>query len=465
MTEYEYMDVLVRWEEKRNMFSWKIYDFAIWEYVRFGILSIVLRKLKGSEEKYFYSYIKENNAPKFIGTVNEIPKKILKHKDVLVVNTPSRVEIDGMYVSRFIDKMLEYCEYSYYVLERETSDDISKFLTRNIIRYNPDNFAYKKNENKYINSKCDKLIRLLERDFSIELDFLERKYIKDNIYSVIQNRKVHKNYYKVLLRQIRPKVIVVVSAAEQTKRYLIEVAKEMGIITVEYLHGFTDACCLEEYYGKKHNLKSYADYIWFYGRSSFDTYRLPIKDENLKSIGSGYHNWRIENIEKLDKITEKKLILVISDFSKEGLDILAVEIAEMASDEYIVMFKLHPGERNWRTKYPILVESKVKVVGLEGNSDIYQYLYSASYIIGSVSTALSEAVELDNNIYIYTKCANSISSEYLCKNGSAEKVDSAEMFMEKIKSCNKQSRKSLYEANPIDRMNKELDILINREVR
>lgn len=455
------MDLLVEWEEKRNMFSWKIYDMEVWEYIRFGTLSIVLKKIKNNGEKYFYHYIPENNAKKFIGVTAEIPRKLLKHKDLLIVNTPSRVLIDGKYVSRFIDKMFECCNKSYYVLERESPDDIGKCITKNVIRYEPNNFAYQRIENDYINSKFEKLIRVLEKDFKLSFDTKEKNYIKDNIYSVIQNRKIHKNYYKVLLKQIRPKVIVVVSAAEQTKRYLIETAKEMGIVTVEYDHAFTMACSLENYFLKRHNLKSYADYKWAYGKSVIESYKLPIESKNIISVGNGYHNWRIKNIKKQKKITEKKLILVISDFVLSGLAELAAEIANKVSDEYVVMFKLHPGEVDWRNKYPVLVGSKVIIPQVKSNNDIYEYIYSAEHIIGSVSTTLSEAIELDSEIYLYTKAPNSIFSENLCLNKAARKIDSADSFIKAMKDDYISSMKSLYENDPIKSMNGELDKLMS----
>lgn len=464
MNEYDYMDLLVEWEEKRNMFSWKIYDMEVWEYVRFGILSIVLRKIKNNNEKFFYNYIQENNAKKFIGVVAELPKKLLKHKELLIVNTPSRVLVDGKYISIYIDKMFEYCNRSYYVLERESPNDISKCITNNVIRYEPNNFAYQKVENDYINSKCKKLISILEKDFKISFDTKEKQYIKDNIYSVIQNRKVHKNFYKVLLKQIKPKVIVIVSAAEQTKRYLIETAKEMGIITVEYDHGISMVCCLENYYFKKHNLKSYVDYTWVYGSSIVESFKnSPIDSQNIKAVGNGYYDWRIENISKQKKITDKKLILVISDFTLSGLAELAVDISNKVSDEYVVMFKLHPGEIDWRNKYPVLVDSKVIIPILKSHNDIYEYIYSASHIIGSLSSALHEAAELDSDIYIYTKAPTSIFSENLYLNKAARKIDSADSFIMAMEDDYVCSRKSLFEHNPVEALNRELDKLIRKK--
>lgn len=463
MNEYEYLDLIVEWEEKRNLFSWKIYDMKVWEYIRFGIHHIVLTKIRNNEEKDFYYYIPENNAKKFIGVASELPKKILKHRELLVVNTPSRILIDGKYVSRFIDKMFEYCNKSYYVLEAESSDDISECITQNVIRYEPNNFAYQKVENNYVNSKCQKLISLLEKDFNISFNANEKRYIKDNIYSVVQNHKVHKNFYKILLKQIRPKVIVVVSAAEQTKRYLIEAAKEMGIITVEYDHAFTMACSTDNYYKKKHNLKSYADYKWTYGKSVIESYKLPIDSNKIRVVGNGYHNWRIENINKQKKITNKKLILVLSDYSdyaSTGLAELAVDIANKVSDEYVVMFKLHPGEVDWRNKYPELRGSKVIIPLLKNHNDIYEYIYSASHIIGSMGSALSEAVELNADIYLYTKAPNSIFSENLYLNKAARKIDSADSFIKAMKDDYVCSRESLYESDPVKSLNRELDKLM-----
>lgn len=462
MNEYEYIDWLAEWEEKRNMFSWKIYNMEVWEYVRFGIMSIVLRKIKNNGENYFYYYIPENKAKKFIGVAAEIPKRILKHKELLIVNTPSRVLIDGKYVSRFIDKMFEYCNKSYYVLETESSYDISECITQNVIRYEPNNFAYQKVENEYVNRKCKKLICVLEKDFKILFDTKEKKYITDNIYSVLQNRKVFKNYYKLLLKQIQPKVIVVVSAAEQSKKYLIETAKEMGIVTVEYEHGMSMSCSLANHYLKKHSLKSYADYMWVYGKSVIDSFKLPIENCNIRAVGNGYHNWRIKNINKVKKITSKKLILVISDYELSGLAELAVEIANKVTDEYVVMFKLHPGEIDWRNKYPILIGSKVIIPQIKVNNDIYEYIYSANHIIGSVSTALSEAVELNSDIYIYTIAPNSIFSENLCLNKAARKIDCADSFIKAMEDSYTCSRKTLYEDNPIAVLNSELEKIINK---
>lgn len=115
-----------------------------------------------------------------------------------------------------------------------------------------------KNEN--IDLKINRFIEIIEHDFKINLTLNDRNSISKNIYSVVYNRKNFKLYYKLLLNIIRPKIIIIIGAALQYNRYLIEAAKEMGIPTVEYEHGFNNALGMEAYYSKLYDIGSTVDY-------------------------------------------------------------------------------------------------------------------------------------------------------------------------------------------------------------
>lgn len=460
------IDKYIMWEERHNLFEWKMHGVKVWEYIRFAVFEIINYHLRDGRFRYYYYYIKENIKSSFIGVVNELPKQILHRADVLFINLPRRQEIDGIYYSPFLDGLVENLKYSYYVLEARAKADRSiPIVTPNCLFYNPDNIGVSFVDMDKVNEKLSQFFRVLEHDFDFQLSDSDKTYVTKFVYSVIQNRKIYKTYYRLMLTRIRPKLVVVVGAALQYNRYLIETAKEMNIPVVEYAHGL-DAYSIEEYYAKPHTIFSYADYRWTYGRIEIDSLRLPIPKKNIFPVGNAFANKRIKDIKKTP-INSNEIcnILVLSDYAAFGdLDMLAIMLSDkLDSNKYKVIFKLHPGETDWRNKYPELRRSKVIVKGADLKHDINYYIAQAHCVVGGSGTALVEAINLNKPTYIYGQVDSSICSEFLYTAGYAKLVmDVQELVTYITKEQKIYNTNNLYESNPVDNVNGAIAQIIKK---
>lgn len=464
----DYIKLYASWEEKRNLFKWKLLGVNIWEYIRLGVFDIIDSKLVRVNYYEDYYYIKENSTKLHPRILKELPKRFLNKKDILFVNMSRRQEINNVYYSPYLDGLVNELNYSYYILEARARENRNiKIVTPNVLFYDPDNMGCKVKKNENIDLKINRFIEIIEHDFKINLTLNDRNSISKNIYSVVYNRKNFKLYYKLLLNIIRPKIIIIIGAALQYNRYLIEAAKEMDIPTVEYEHGFNNALSMDAYYSKLYDIGSTVDYRWTYGKAIIYSYKLPFKKERIVAVGNEFHNQRVrelinENIGIIE-VNDKKNILFISDYTIiSRLAELAVELSEIAdAHKYRIIFKLHPGEIDWRDKYPCLLNSKVVVKGMDHKNDINYYILQSSCVVGTVSTALTEAVELKKKLYIYNKSIYSIGSEFLYKNGYATLFNDVNELIKLIEDDRPLlNLDNLYEKNPISNVNTEINKII-----
>lgn len=132
------------WEEKRNLFKWKLLGVNVWEYIRIGVFDIIDSKLTHIDYYEEYYYIKENSTKLYPRFIKELPKRFLNKKDVLFVNMSRRQEINNVYYSPYLDELVNELNYSYYILEARARENRNvKIVTPNVLFYDPDNMECK----------------------------------------------------------------------------------------------------------------------------------------------------------------------------------------------------------------------------------------------------------------------------------------------------------------------------------
>ena len=127
-----------------------------------------------------------------------------------------------------------------------------------------------------------------------------------------------------------------------------------------------------------------------------------------------------------------KTILFISQGQIE-IAKLARELAERTTEEYKIIYKLHPKEYgNWEKSIGVyLKHSNIKVVG-DYEHTIYQYLSEADWVVGAYSTVLLEATAFFTKIAII-KSSMSSSVEKLVYSNHAIFVSGIEELINAIK--------------------------------
>lgn len=461
--EIAFLKKAIFWEEKRNLFEWKINGIKVWEYLRLGFFELLRNYIIKSDYWGHSYYIKsrENQFPvSFMGELNKLK---IPQKDILVVNYGRRVEMEGVNYSTFIDGLVDNFDYSYAVME--SREDIGKnIITPNIYIYSHENLSCCNKEYYGYDEMTQKFIRMVEKDWKIELLEKDRNYIRDFVRSIVNNYFRYLMFYSIVLHRCKPKVLIVVGALLQQNKYMIEAAHRMNIPVIEYQHGVESQLCCASWYANKRNIYSEPDYNWSYLRDINRIHENSGVFFNNVGIGNVYHNLQRSKVENVIK-SKKKCFLFLSDTNRVSkLHLVAIEIKEKIPN-CTVIFKLHPGEEDWRYKYNELIGSGVLVRGVGGDyRDISYYIKESDFVIGTASTALAEAVDYGKNVYIYGGAETAFDSEYLYMNGYAQIFYDVDELIQKIND-EKQMRHELFERCTIKKANQHLAYIIEQKAK
>lgn len=479
-------------EAEQNFFDIKINGVCIWNNVRGYIYCLTLEKegwFKAdtmSEVMIQHKRVSVFNSLKQLMDAGHI-KEIIKYlpffpqkRDLLCVLFPTRRR-NGKYDEEiYVDKYYSQIKkYTYYALEwapgigtrsanpqtqnlRYTCDDIilAWFGKREKIDY------------KSIYRQFYTLIlKKLEGKLDIRFTTEEKRKIYREIYLNYYKRNAYIRYYKFILKQMCPKVILYYNVAEYYTQFLVEVGKMLGIKTVEIQHGifakeaepgFSHVYLLER------RLPAVPDYMLTYGKY-FNELLTPKRVQAICIGRPDIFQKCNEYRSKYGKRDGKKKLLFIS--SCDGVVEYLYQIWKEIDDEkYEIILKLHPAEQShWKKTYPFLSEiKKIKIVS-KSDKDIYYWIAKADYMIGNYSTAFYEALPCPIVKIFLTDDTPLI--QYLVERGYCLYVEKGKMVMDVIEQVEKkevllnkfENDDYIMYSKPIDRMDDVLEEIIALE--
>lgn len=277
---------------------------------------------------------------------------------------------------------------------------------------------------KKIKEKLDAPLVELESTLQTKLniDEIENAVAKQIIYykAVINN-------IKKMVSKLQPKVIVEVCAYSSICMMINEVCKEKGIKTIELQHGTVNEHLAYNYLTKE-VIMQVPDYVFLFSEFWKKHINLPIKEENLIVTGFPYLEESLENISVNSHLSDgKKNILFLSQGPiGRKLSDLAIGLAQkLNQDEYRILYKLHPGEKErYEKEYKKLEKYGIEVIYNEDNV-LYEFFANSEAQVGVYSTAIYEGLRFGLNTYVY-KVERSEIMEELCDLGYARYVNNCE---------------------------------------
>jgi len=206
--------------------------------------------------------------------------------------------------------------------------------------------------------------------------------------------------YRHLLKQVKPRVVLVEQGCYGDYGILNHVAREMGIRVAEPQHGMVSA---------GHDAYNYAPLL----RKS-DEYRRYLPDDFLSygawwngEINAPLRKWVVghpHHAEQRPMLSanpqQKSDILLLAD----GIDFsiyleLAQKLSERFEERYRIVLRPHPLEREKVfSRYP---SGRADGVVIDKNLDIYQSFASAHAVVGEMSTGLFEAIDLVERVLLW----------------------------------------------------------------
>lgn len=389
-------------EKESGIFKATMSDIIPWEYIRFTTYLEIMERDKIYNQT---TYFKKSRLRKFKKLLGLFQLLKLRRKKFWFFGIPRRKLMKELWVDIYSDYYYEevkedalFFEYSYNdthlrpIKHREVVYlDFIEFLLIAIKacllknKATDDNESYESYENSFY------------QKFAFKLDF------KSRFIQVWRTQKAHDLLWGFLIRLLRPQCVFL--GCSYGKEALIATLKKNGIQVVEFQHGAISPYHYGySFYADYAAKKTFPDYFLAFGDFWRQRINFPIDREHIVPVGFPYFEERIR-YEASDQ-QGKKTILVLSQgrIGKYLYEFCKELVESDKFKEYIIQFKLHPGEvDSWEERYPLKNE-RFQVIA-DAKKELYQLMEESNVVIGVYSTALYEAYCLNRPVYVLSSSA------------------------------------------------------------
>lgn len=415
MNYTEFTDNFVEMEEQTDLLELTIGKIRIWQFIRTTIFEdLRLQKSYGNFES---SDQKRKNLCSTKLKIKELLDFFLhnqyffRKKDLLFVSHPRKIIENGEYICKYTDEFIKHCKYSHYVFEYGYGRENIHFRNKGEkgVRYIGCEYFFKrlfkeKYNTQEIESVTNQIYVAIKERFGMRVPDDFRNTIFNRINQFLATWQGKQKYYSFILKQIRPKVIILANEYSVSNSIFIYWARKLGIPTVALQHGIVGRQHSAYNYpaGTMNAIDIFPDYFFLWGNFHRRDVRWPISDERIMSIGFPYfEKKRIENANNVitDKQSTRIKILFVS--GEVELAEVAVELSALLDDgKYELVYRLHPKEFDeWEDKYHFLKDSKVHVND-DYDADLYEMLLESDCIICTGSTCAIESAALGKKTII-----------------------------------------------------------------
>ena len=462
-------------EKKYKLYDLHIKDFYFWRYYRNNIITKYEKQSLGLGSAHI---VKKNHISvkesllfyiKKIGFIVNFLRLFIIHGSVLVLNHPRKVLIDGKYIDIYTDeltKRIKDCvifEKPYQNTHMEPTDkynlvytDIVDFFIR-IYSVFYSLVERKKLEQiqKDIMGMIKPAIEELDEHYDIKIDLTQLAVeLKYNYLSY----KVMKSFYLWAIKKINPKVIVEVVSYSDECMVVNEIAKKMGISTIELQHGCIGVDHLAYNYCLDSHIDQFPDYLFLFSDIWKRNMQFPIKEDHIVVTGypyleQQYHKYKRKK-QKQNGITN--ILFLSSGPIARQLEDIVVQLDKLLGEDYHIIYKLHPGEyAGWDKRYTKLAKLDDVEVISDSKKNLYELLSQSDIqISGYNSTTIFEGLIFGLPTYILDYCM-SVEVEMLCNNGYAISFQDANELYTDITSSkvfNKINVEEIWKSNAIENM-------------
>lgn len=400
------IEIFQQIEVDHELFDVNIGGFQIWPYLRFSVY-MQIEQIINKQNKRSSSVPK----PSFRQMMNliwncTINNPLLSRNKcrTLFITHARRSFIDGKYECLYTDSLNDIIDNSRSAEYLYSNGHLTPLKTKKLI---PLDFidifplflkVFFKNSkyNREIDSFCSRVSHIVSENYNIEFNAVSLMAIARKRYVW---HKLKKCLTTRLLQRISPQLIIEVVSYETNKMIVNEVAKELGIKTVELQHGVIGPGHIAYNYKKKCNYKYLPDYVFLFSDFWKETADFPQNDQYLIPVGYPYLDRLMLKYPYNERngISSPIRLLVISqpEYSFKLLKQVKQLIEELDKKGvcYVLNYKLHPSEYTMDNSffYEHLNRSNIQLID---NSDIslYELFANSDIQIGVTSTAIFEGL-------------------------------------------------------------------------
>lgn len=402
----------LEFEKEKNLFEREYCGFRYWQGIRLEIG----RGIEGIQEIPTEADVAARKRKNMFTLCISFLKDIwnyfrLKKSDILYFDSGEEGacrningELRDVYLDYFGYEEIFRIERCYYIKGSKRRFEKSGIRTDLIFLYK---LIYRIRKclkiEKYIDRKEEAFLCTLCNDINIKF---KKNISSDMLIQKIQyNRESYYAYgkfYKLLLKKVKPKAVILKCHYTTILYPLYKAAKEFSIPVIEFQHGVITNHLAYLYLEDSDRGKDLPDYFFTYGHFWEEQVHLPERMQTI-TLGNPFLEAMKENY-KYEVADEKAIVFYSGTFSYDGkeLEKLAVRFSEKYADEgYKIYFKFHPGEAAfWKENYKLLREHK-EIHIVEPKTDVYRLFAMAKHHICVHSTIIYEAVNFNVQRYVY----------------------------------------------------------------
>lgn len=217
--------------------------------------------------------------------------------------------------------------------------------------------------------------------------------LRQLVIDAIWRHREIKKYYQKVFSSFRPKVIIAVNIANQSG--IVEVAKELGIRTVELQHGGSSSHTITWSYPESvppshPGLLVPTAYFTFADYWNSNTH-YPVA--LFRSIGNDYM------FQEESRSVGRDVLFISSYMYREPLLKIAIEMADLDKTR-TVHFKLHPHELDKKASVVAAFGERSNIVAVENDVEFAQLFELCEYVVGVQSTVLYTALQARKKVCI-----------------------------------------------------------------
>lgn len=459
-------------ENRYNLFGLEFKGVQYWKYARYYVYNLMATNLFSCSVHF-----EPNNEEWKLGRYNHKYQRftdylfhnvnIGRKKDILLFTFGRRVKEGRKYVSPITDEISLHLKRSHCIVETPAYGGYYRPTPVRWIKYF-DVWQGVGEESKVrpVLSRGQlrkQLLSIFEQELGVTFTREQKKNLLIFLnYYIMYHDELVENYKRVIAK-VSPKLVIVTSSYIGDRVVLTEVLKEMGITSVEILHGYIDDNCYAYNYAEIGINPALPDYIFAYSQIQKDMVHWGIAKDHVRVVGH-------PNVEKKagqflparKRKGDRKVITFISSANRSIEKYIVWLAKNLNHKEYEIVFKLHPEEYFlWQQIYQNLPEG-IRIVDNNEN-DIHYYLANADYVVGITSTALFEATLYPVDIFVI-KEESYQSMKILLEAKEAVLVSSGEELLAHIERESDHQRRrhsNLFERNAIVNINNEIQNIID----
>ena len=406
------IDCFIEIEKKYDLNNISIQNVRVWNYLRFNIWNYMICSEKfnfDSRNSVNSSLTQYFKLLSFKSVFFKVPRNV----DILFLNHERRIKNGDFYDCVYTEKLSSFFSNTATLEHHFEFKHYKPVKTNNLIYSDVicfKSFLLMRLSRLLMKKRC-KLIRNEIIDcFIPAINEIEKCYncklnsdnIIEGLVDIAITNSYEKKLYTRLIKKLNPKLIVEVVYYAPYKMIINEISKELGIPSIELQHGSIYEEHLAYHYAKDKRIKQLPEKIFLFSDFWFNRISLPLSNENIISTGFPFFEDKINETKKTKREDDRYTILFVSQKTIGSyLSDFAFQLSVLlSSDEYRIIYKLHPGEsEKWENDYPELKDSNIEVIA--GNSEsIYYYFSQSDMQIGVYSTAIYEGLGFDLNTLI-----------------------------------------------------------------